>query len=455
MLVARFAAGAPSRAFYVGTNFVIVLLGLGVPTVAAAGLVAGVLGAALASVFFLRRHRAHAAVAAEALRVSGRDTARRDEQDRQTAAQLATIVAAVQVLPMGIVVVGADGTELLRNDESASVLGALDTQGELRSDGEVMAGGTLRRLLDRAANGTRGRETLEIVGPPRRSFVVAAEPIGEAINGQCAVVGSVTEVSEQRRADAMRQDFITNVSHELRTPVGAVAILAETLSVETDPTIVARLSARLESEAHRLSAMVDDLLALGSVESGGASEELVPVPELIDEAIERARASAETRHIVVDVDDIGHGLAIHGDRRQLVSALHNLLENALKYSDKGMPVRVDATMRSEQATGATRVAITVVDQGIGIPTRDHERIFERFYRVDRARARDTGGSGLGLAIVRHVTRNHNGEVSVQSTEGEGSTFTLTLPGIARNAPPASAASSTPPSLQSSDQRERS
>ncbi len=405
-------------------------LAVSVPALVAEGLLAGVLGAAAATVLANRRHRGRLEAAASAATTAQQTTSRSETELRARSNDLATIACAARALPMGIVVVGADGTELMRNDEAALVLGPAEGKREHRTDGEVMAGGTLRRLLERGASGQRGRETLEIVGPPRRSFVVLAEPIGEPVNGKFAVVGTVTDVSEQRRTDAMRQDFITNVSHELRTPVGAVAVLAETLSEESDPAIVARLTARLESEAHRLSAMVDDLLALGTVESGGVGEDLLPVPELIDEAIERARVSAETRRVPIVIDDVGRGLAVHGDRRQLVTALHNLLENALKYSDKDTPVRVGASVRRDDTTNATRIAIEVVDQGIGIPTRDQERIFERFYRVDRARARDTGGSGLGLAIVRHVMLNHNGEVSVRSVEGEGSTFTLLIPGVA-------------------------
>ena len=304
-----------------------------------------------------------------------------------------------------------------------------------------MAGGTLRRLLDRASDGHRGREVLDVIGPPRRSFTVSAEPIGERTNGRYAVVGTVQDASEARRTEAMRQDFITNVSHELRTPVGAIAILAETLASETDPKAAARLTGRLEHEAHRLSVMVDDLLALGTVESSGSGpNDYVPVPELIDEAIERARVSAETRHLQIEVSSVGHGLVVRGDRRQLVTALHNLLENALKYSDKGQPVIVEASLAhtsavvtpdGTSASAPPKVAIAVRDRGIGIPTRDQERIFERFYRVDRARARDTGGSGLGLAIVRHVVRNHDGDVTVTSQEGEGSTFTLHIAGYAR------------------------
>lgn len=345
------------------------------------------------------------------------------------------IAGAARAVPFGLLVVDSAGRELLRNDGVNSVLGPTgvpgDQRGDHRSDGEVMAGGTLRRLVERAAEGERGREALDIVGPPRRSYIISAEPIAEPSAGRSAVVGTVQDVSEQRRTEAMRQDFISNVSHELRTPVGAVAILAETLASETDRTAMVRLSGRLEHEAHRLSAMIDDLLALGNVESGSsAGDDLVAVPEIIDEAIERARASAETRRIPVEVTAVGQGLSVWGDRRQLVTALHNLIENALKYSDKGVPIVVRAT---PDPSSSNRIAIAVVDLGIGIPQRDQERVFERFYRVDRARARDTGGSGLGLAIVRHVVRNHNGEVSVHSVEGQGSTFTLSLPGVNRNA----------------------
>ena len=414
----------------------VAIVAVSLPALIAEGLITGALGAAAATVLASRRHRRRLEDAVADATLARQKSSRSDAELLARSNEVATIASAAGALPMGIVVVGADGTELMRNDEAAVVLGPADGKGEHRTDGEVMAGGTLRRLLERGASGQRGRETLEIVGPPRRSFVVLAEPIGEAVDGQFAVLGTVTDVSEQRRTDAMRQDFITNVSHELRTPVGAVAVLAETLSMEDDPANIARLSARLESEAHRLSAMVDDLLALGSVESGGAGDDLLPVPELLDEAIERARVSAETRRVPIVIDDVGRGLAVHGDRRQLVTALHNLLENALKYSDKVTAVRVAASIRRDD-TNSTRIAIDVVDQGIGIPTRDQERIFERFYRVDRARARDTGGSGLGLAIVRHVMLNHSGEVSVRSIEGEGSTFTLLIPGIAfdtRDAP---------------------
>lgn len=412
------------------------VLALGITGQLAEVAISAALGAGVVGLFSARRLRhskaeAHVAASVEANRVG-----RLEEQHRDVEETLSVLGLGVRSLPLGLIVLDARGRELARNPMIDSVLGAsngpTDGRVETRTDGEVMAGGTLRRLLERAASGQRGRESLEIVGPPRRSYLLAAEPIGEPTDGRYACVGTLQDVSEQRRIEAMRQDFISNVSHELRTPVGAIAILAETLVGETDRTSVNRLTGRLEHEAHRLSAMIDDLLALGNVESGGTvNEEFVPVPELIDEAIERARVSAETRRLSIDVDEVGQGLLVRGDRRQLVTALHNLLENALKYSDKGLPVTVRAGQVDHDPDGNPRVAIGVMDHGIGIPARDQERIFERFYRVDRARARDTGGTGLGLAIVRHVVRNHDGEVAVTSTEGEGSTFTLLLPGHAR------------------------
>lgn len=425
-------------------------LSVGLPAIVGEAVLFAGLGIALGVVGFRRRMRVLRTVHAQELLLLRQETERSQRDAQGAEAQVVVVRLAGDSLPFGLLVIDENGTEVLCNPEVAVVLGPKspsvpdDTRIDSRSDGEVMAGGTLRRLLDRAAEGQRGREMFDVVGPPRRSFTVAAEPIGERINGRFAVVGTVQDASEARRTEAMRQDFITNVSHELRTPVGAIAILAETLAAETDKQAAARLTGRLEHEAHRLSVMVDDLLALGTVESSGSGpDDYVPVPELIDEAIERARVSAETRKLAIEVSSVGHGLLVRGDRRQLVTALHNLLENALKYSDKGQPVIVDASLpllppaplislpNGEMSASTPRVAIAVRDSGIGIPTRDQERIFERFYRVDRARARDTGGSGLGLAIVRHVVRNHDGDITVASQEGEGSTFTLHLPGYAR------------------------
>jgi two-component system sensor histidine kinase SenX3 len=219
----------------------------------------------------------------------------------------------------------------------------------------------------------------------------------------------------------VRTDFVANISHELKTPVGAIGLLAETLQAEDDPEVAERLAHRIQDEAFRVGRTIDDLLDLSKIELGQvATPEAVSVEAIVREAVARIRPAAEHAGITVS-SDVPDGLQVTGDRRQLTSALSNLLDNAVKYSDEGGSVEVLAIGRPGE------VVLTVADHGIGIPARDMERVFERFYRVDQARSRETGGTGLGLAIVRHVVANHHGSVEVDSRLGEGSTFTLLLP----------------------------
>jgi two-component system sensor histidine kinase SenX3 len=250
-----------------------------------------------------------------------------------------------------------------------------------------------------------------------------AKPLPEG--GALAVV---EDVSERLRLEAVRRDFVANVSHELKTPLGAVSLLAETIDGEDDPQVVARLARRMGAEAERLSRIVDDLLDLSRIESReGIPSTPVPVAEIVAEAVRPLVEVAQGLGVTLDVVDVRPGLEVAGDRRDLVSAVANLVDNAIKYSDEGDVVSVRV------AEGAGTVEIAVEDQGVGIPGRDLERIFERFYRVDRARSRSTGGTGLGLSIVRNVAVNHGGSVRVQSLEGHGSTFVLELP-VAGEAP---------------------
>jgi two-component system sensor histidine kinase SenX3 len=218
---------------------------------------------------------------------------------------------------------------------------------------------------------------------------------------------------------------VANVSHELRTPIGALAVLAETIAAGTDAEVTARLAERMVSESERLARIVEDLLDLSIVEAQErAGREPLPVTALVGDAVDQVRLAAEDAGISIDASNVPANLRVDCDRRQVVSAIYNLLDNAVKYSESGQPVEVTAVLRD------ARCAIAVRDHGIGIPSRDLERVFERFYRVDRARSRQTGGTGLGLAIVRHVAQNHGGEVTVESHEGEGTTFTLLLPAAA-------------------------
>jgi two-component system sensor histidine kinase SenX3 len=247
------------------------------------------------------------------------------------------------------------------------------------------------------------------------------------------VLAIIEDVSERRRLEDIRRDFIANVSHELKTPMGALGLLAETLQFERDPTVAHRLAERINSEAFRVNRIIEDLLDLSRIEGEGSpTREPIPISLIVADAIERIRTAAEQHDVKVDFQEPEVSLVVFGDRRQLISAIHALLENAVVYSPRGAVVsisigRVDATVNSDGEGVGPQVRIAIKDQGVGIPAKDLERIFERFYRVDPGRARETGGTGLGLSIVRHVAQNHGGNVLVESREGEGSTFTLELP----------------------------
>jgi two-component system sensor histidine kinase SenX3 len=236
------------------------------------------------------------------------------------------------------------------------------------------------------------------------------------------VIAIIEDVSERRRLEEIRRDFVANVSHELKTPIGALGLLAETLTVEPDPVIAQRLASRIHTEAFRVSRIIDDLLDLSRIESEETPpREPIYINLVMAEAVERVRAAAEQRRITIEMDEPDPPIHVIGDRRQLVSAMHSLLENAVTFSPEEGVVRVAGS----QVDGDVRLSVS--DKGVGIPARDLERIFERFYRVDHGRSRETGGTGLGLSIVRHVANNHRGRVEVDSREGEGSTFTLVLP----------------------------
>jgi two-component system sensor histidine kinase SenX3 len=320
---------------------------------------------------------------------------------------------ALGAIANGVVIFDGRGEIVYRNDPAASFLAARHSDALVEEAITTMATDALR--------GRAGERELELFGPPRRVLSVRAVPLESELRPSGVLV-VVEDTSERRRLESVRRDFVANISHELKTPVGALALLAETLLDEDDPVVTKRLAERLASEAFRVGNTIDDLLELSRLEiDPGLATDRVTVAQFVREAADRVRPAAEQRAIDIEVHEPSARLAVVGDRRQLVSAVTNLLDNAVKYSEAGSTVEVRAR------TDGRWVDVTVHDSGIGIPRRDLERIFERFYRVDRARSRDTGGTGLGLAIVRHVASNHRGEVRVESREGVGSTFTLRLP----------------------------
>lgn len=229
--------------------------------------------------------------------------------------------------------------------------------------------------------------------------------------------------TEITRVQAVRNDFVANVSHELKTPVGAISLMAEAIeSSADDPVSVQHFSEKLQREAKRLASLVQDVIELSRLQSADVVRQakLVDVNTLVSGAVDRNRITAEGKNIELLVG--GRATRpIHGDPELLATAVRNLVENAIRYSPEGTKVGVGVSERNGQ------VKISVKDQGPGIPEDEQDRIFERFYRVDPARSRQTGGTGLGLSIVKHVMAQHGGEVSLWSVPGEGSTFTLTLP----------------------------
>lgn len=328
------------------------------------------------------------------------------ERARDTArAEADTLRAAIDSVPMGVVLVDAVGRVLMRNRAA-----------ELGGRAEVLLEDVIERLTRAARAGAVSEERVNLQGPPLRVLAVRAVPLPDG-----GAMATIDDLSERARLDQVRTDFVSNISHELKTPVGALALLAETLADSDDFEVNRRLASRMVDEAHRAAGTIDDLLELSRIELGGRGEEVeVNVGSVLAEAIARHRLMAESAGVTLMRDDT-NGLVVRADKLQLISALSNLVDNAVKYSNPGGSVRLAA----READGV--VEISVADQGVGIPTRDIDRIFERFYRVDRARSRETGGTGLGLAIVRHIATNHGGDVTVRSREGEGSTFTLRIP----------------------------
>ncbi|HVC14389.1 MAG TPA: ATP-binding protein [Acidimicrobiales bacterium] len=472
----------------------------------------------------------------------------------------------LDTFPQGVVLCDENGTVVYRNARANALMAS--------RHGDALAAQAVTELLENAWDAGAAERTLDLYGPPRRTLAVRARLIDDG-RRPLGVIAIIEDISERRRLEEIRRDFVANVSHELKTPMGALGLLAETLVAEPDVEVARRLASRIHTEAFRVSRIIDDLLDLSRIESEAAPpREPVLVNLVMAEAVERVRASAEQRAITITLSEPEPPVVVLGDRRQLVSAMHALIENAVTYSYDGSTVTVAAKVTpagleaaaspwgGAGATGFTpspsgvQVASTVIvapgvattatpssfspapgvtatpakpqdgepsaagdagsapqggnsgtgadltnparanlpapggtashwtapgtngvgsgsragapgdevpggapavlaagpatpdepsgaplharvakdtvrisvhDHGVGIPARDLDRIFERFYRVDHGRSRDTGGTGLGLSIVRHVANNHQGWVEVESREGEGSTFTLVLP----------------------------
>jgi two-component system sensor histidine kinase SenX3 len=265
--------------------------------------------------------------------------------------------------------------------------------------------------------------TIEIargpIGEGKREITVTVIPLTE----NELVLVLLRDESEAQRVHDVRRDFVANISHELKTPIGALSLLSEAvLGAKDDSEAVSRFAARMQVESKRLTDLVQEIIQLSRVQDSDPLKEaqILSSDDIIKEALDQCRTTADSRQISLTFQDSDSG-ALLGDRDQLTMAIHNLIENAINYSPADTKVAVSTSIEKEIMT------ISVADQGIGIPEAEVERIFERFYRVDPARSRETGGTGLGLSIVKHIINKHGGEISVWSSENVGSTFSIRLP----------------------------
>jgi two-component system sensor histidine kinase SenX3 len=349
----------------------------------------------------------------EALTYLEQTTERASEAVTNASSDAIRLRKALDTLPQAVIVCDEHGDHVFRNARAIELMS--------NRHGDALAIQAVNELIAATTFGSEGERTLELYGPPRRTLIVSTKSID---NGQrnLGVAAVIEDVSERRRLEEVRRDFIANVSHEMKTPMGALGLLAETLLDETEPAVSRRLAERIHMEAFRISRVIDDLLDLTRIESESTPpREPVLINLVLAEATERVREAADQRSVGIELNEPNPPVAVLGDRRQLTSAVFNLIDNAVKVSDPDRKVHVSASVVGDD------VVIAVKDAGVGIPTRDLERIFERFYRVDPGRSRATGGTGLGLSIVRHVAQNHQGHVEVDSREGEGTTFLLHLP----------------------------
>jgi two-component system sensor histidine kinase SenX3 len=334
------------------------------------------------------------------------------ETPSPTAAVLATVAAALET---GAILLDDDDV-VLANEAARSLRVVWGT--ELTS-----------RMLSRIARDARrsGVRSTQDVDLPWGGSSRAVHVVAAPVPGTAQVVLLLSDLQEARRVEAVRRDFIANVSHELKTPVGAMLLLAEALrDAADDPAATKHFTARMLHEANRMSRLVQELLDLSRLQGGEPLPSMASlrVSDIITDAAEPLQVRAEAAGITLDIGD-STGLSILGDRRQLATALTNLIENAIAYSSRGGRVGVGARRNVEEGRASVEIAIS--DEGVGIAKVDQERVFERFYRIDTARSRATGGTGLGLAIVKHIAFNHGGRVSLWSSPGVGSTFTLHLP----------------------------
>ena len=317
-----------------------------------------------------------------------------------------------------------DGASLVIAPGEVAIFTNLEAEqlGILR-DGRIQSEELLASIRVVRRTNVKQTGTIEIargpIGEGKREITVNVIPLTE----NELVLVLLRDESEAQRVHDVRRDFVANISHELKTPIGALSLLSEAvLGAKDDAEAVSRFAERMQVESKRLTGLVQEIIQLSRVQDSDPLKEAqqLSAGDIIKEALDQCRTTADSRQISLTFQDSEDAMIL-GDRDQLTMAIHNLIENAINYSPADTKVAVSTTVENGIIT------ISVADQGIGIPEAEVERIFERFYRVDPARSRETGGTGLGLSIVKHIINKHGGEISVWSSENVGSTFSIRLP----------------------------
>ena len=325
---------------------------------------------------------------------------------------LTQLMEVLDLLTIGVIVVDRKSDRKLRNNAAASMTGVRYV--------DILIEQAVDEMIAQVEQTGPGDRILEAIAGTTRFLQIWGYKLD-----QQRIVVTVENITAQSRIETVQTDFVANLSHELKTPIGAVAALADSLSGETETEVVWRLAERIVSESHRMARIVDDLLDLSRIEFSGTEDwtevDLAPV---LMEVVGINQHAAKRQGLGLSLTGAPK-LDVLGDRSQLVSSMSNLVDNAIKYSEPGGIVSIESSIVGQE------VVVAITDHGIGISKQHQDRIFERFYRVDKARSRATGGTGLGLSIVRHIVLEHGGTIEVESEEGIGSTFTVRLPHVVR------------------------
>lgn len=339
--------------------------------------------------------------------------------------ELSTILSSMSE---GVIAVDPDLRMIIVNKAAREILGMKEDSVEGHTVYEVLRNPHMQSFVERLlATRSPAEDELEWDAGEKRLLVLRGSIMMDSESPSGAVV-VIRDITRMRKLEDMRRDFVANVSHEIKTPVTAIKTAVETLAAQSDsfPPPLRRFLEIIGRHADRLADLVGDVLSLSALESGSSSMGMLfsfrqeSLFRILQTALELCRSRAESAQVTLKLE-CGEKIRLFADASLLEQAVVNLVDNAIKYSPAGETVRIDGEEKEDH------ILIRVSDHGCGIPEQEHDRIFERFYRVDKARSRKLGGTGLGLSIVKHIVLAHHGTVHVESVPGEGSTFVIELP----------------------------